>query len=249
VVAVSVVPLLVGGPGGPADPPTGSPTDDAVVHSAGDAGEPALAAASGTTPAWAAAARRAPSGPPTAPRAATRSRRAAATARSVPDPAPGPAPQAGSHERAAAILGRGYRDARRKPTRPAWIHPLPGAEITSCYGERWGVMHAGIDLAAPSDTTVRAAGAGMVVGAGWSYPGYGISVLVDHGGEWLTHYAHLSAVAVRPGQRVAVGQALGREGSTGNSTGPHLHFEVHDGRWRQIDPAAWLRARGVPIGC
>jgi murein DD-endopeptidase MepM/ murein hydrolase activator NlpD len=129
------------------------------------------------------------------------------------------------------------------------VNPLPGGETTSCYGPRWGVLHAGIDLAAPAGTPVRAAGAGRVVSAGWAYAGYGISVVVDHGNGYLTHYAHLSAATVHVGQRVAAGQQVGREGSTGDSTGPHLHFEVHKGMWRQVDPAPWLRARGVRVGC
>lgn len=159
----------------------------------------------------------------------------------------------------AAVNGRVARDARRparvappapkpKPA-PRWQNPMPSGHLTSCYGQRWGTLHAGIDIAAPSGTPVRAVGAGRVVSAGWNYGGYGISVMVDHGNGYLTHYAHLSAARVRPGQRVAAGTIIGREGSTGDSTGPHLHFEVHKGQWRQISPAPWLRARGVRIGC
>jgi murein DD-endopeptidase MepM/ murein hydrolase activator NlpD len=160
-----------------------------------------------------------------------------------------PRPLADARER-AAFAGRADRGATRPEVRrPAWVIPITGAHLTSCFGPRGGQFHAGVDLAAPAGTPVRAAGAGVVVTAGWSLPGYGISVLVDHGGGLRTHYAHLAGTRVRPGQRVAAGQVIGREGSTGDSTGPHLHFEVHRGEWRQVDPAAWLRARGIRIGC
>ncbi|MFY1673204.1 M23 family metallopeptidase [Plantactinospora sp. WMMB334] len=134
-------------------------------------------------------------------------------------------------------------------TAPAWINPMPGAGVTSCYGPRWGTMHAGVDLAMPADTPIRAAGAGTVVNTGWVFAGYGISVVVDHGNGYLTHYAHQSRTVVSVGQRVTPGQVIGYEGATGDATGPHLHFEVHEGLWNQIDPAPWMRARGVDLGC
>ncbi|GIG89552.1 hypothetical protein Pen02_44880 [Plantactinospora endophytica] len=126
---------------------------------------------------------------------------------------------------------------------------MPGAAVTSCFGMRWGAMHAGIDLAMPAETPIRAAGAGTVVNAGWDFVGYGISVVVDHGNGWLTHYAHQSRTVVSVGQRVKPGQVIGYEGATGDATGPHLHFEVHNGLWNQVDPAPWMRSRGVDLGC
>ncbi|MFC0526357.1 M23 family metallopeptidase [Phytohabitans kaempferiae] len=132
---------------------------------------------------------------------------------------------------------------------PAWVNPMPGGQVTSCYGQRWGTLHAGIDLAADAGTPIHAAGAGTVVAAGWMYAGYGISVMIDHGNGFQTHYAHQSRTIVQPGQKVKAGQAIGYEGSTGDSTGPHLHFEVHNGLWNQLNPAPWMRARGVNLGC
>lgn len=129
-----------------------------------------------------------------------------------------------------------------------WVHPMPGAATTSCFGYRWGVLHAGVDLASPHGTPIRAVGAGTVTSAGWVFGGYGISVVVDHGNGFYTHYAHASQANVSPGQNVSVGETIALEGSTGDSTGPHLHFEVHQGMWNQIEPAAWLRERGVDIG-
>nr|WP_229400764.1 M23 family metallopeptidase [Micromonospora okii] len=133
---------------------------------------------------------------------------------------------------------------------PAWVIPMAGAQITSCYGPRWGTQHAGIDFALPAGTPIHAAKAGTVVKAGDVGDGYGISVFVDHGNGYLTHYAHQSRTTVAEGDRVKTGQVIGYEGSTGDSTGPHLHFEVHQGAmWNQIDPAPFLRARGIAVAC
>lgn len=140
----------------------------------------------------------------------------------------------------------------RKPSpepKPIWVDPMPGAAITSCYGYRWGALHAGVDLAQPENTPIRAAGAGTVVAAGWIRSGYGISVLIDHGDGYLTHYGHQNRRVVQAGEKVVAGEIIGYEGSTGDSTGPHLHFEVHRGEWNQIDPAPWMRERGVDLGC
>jgi murein DD-endopeptidase MepM/ murein hydrolase activator NlpD len=131
---------------------------------------------------------------------------------------------------------------------PAWVNPMPAGQISSCFGQRWGVLHAGVDLYTDAGEPIVSVGAGEVVAAGWAYSGYGISVVVDHGNGYLTHYAHMQADAVSVGQWVKAGDVLGYEGSTGDSTGPHLHFEVHAGMWNQIEPAQWLRDRGVDIG-
>ena len=131
-----------------------------------------------------------------------------------------------------------------------WVNPLPSAGVTSCFGQRWGRLHAGVDLAAPHGTPIVAAGAGVVVAAG-AEGGYGNAILIDHGNGYLTHYGHLSATAVVAGQHVAAGQHIGDEGSTGHSTGPHLHFEVHEGHYQNpVEPTAWMHAHGVDItGC
>jgi murein DD-endopeptidase MepM/ murein hydrolase activator NlpD len=139
--------------------------------------------------------------------------------------------------------------ATSKP-KPSWVIPMKGADITSCYGQRWGTLHAGIDFAMPAGTPIHAAAAGTVVKAGDAGDGYGNSVFIDHRNGYLTHYAHQSRLIVEVGQRVSAGQIIGYEGSTGDSTGPHLHFEVHKGEmWNQIDPAPFLRARGINVAC
>ncbi|WP_433344643.1 M23 family metallopeptidase [Micromonospora sp. CA-111912] len=170
---------------------------------------------------------------------------------------PSPSPSSASASASASPTKQVTTKPKPKPTpkktskpAPAWVIPMAGAQITSCYGQRWGTLHAGIDFALPSGTPIHAAAAGTVVKAGDVGDGYGISVFVDHGNGYLTHYAHQSRTAVGVGAKVKAGQVIGYEGSTGDSTGPHLHFEVHQGAmWNQIDPAPFLRARGIDVAC
>lgn len=107
----------------------------------------------------------------------------------------------------------------------AW--PLRGS-VTSPFGPRWGRLHAGIDISGPSGTPIRAAKAGKVVFAG-SMSGYGNCVIIDHGGGLTTVYAHQSRVGTSDGASVGQGDVIGYVGSTGYSTGPHLHFETRVG--------------------
>lgn len=104
------------------------------------------------------------------------------------------------------------------------VWPVEG-RVTSYFGWRWGSFHSGIDIAAPAGTPVLAADSGMVSYRGWN-GGYGRLVLIDHGNGIVTAYAHLYDYAVSVGDRVEKGQVIGYVGSSGNSTGPHLHFEV-----------------------
>ena len=159
-------------------------------------------------------------------------------------------------QRLSIPCARANRTASRSTPRPAahaaaWVHPLRSGRLTSCFGPRWGSFHRGIDLAAPTGTRVRAAHAGVIVSAGWRWTGYGISIVVRHGNGTYTHYAHLSRESVSRGQHVSAGQTIGRVGSTGDSTGPHLHFEVmrHGLLGHQVNPARWLRNHGVRSGC
>jgi len=107
------------------------------------------------------------------------------------------------------------------------IWPVRG-RVTSEYGPRWGRMHQGIDIGAPSGTPIWAAKAGTVIHAEWM-GGYGNVVLIDHGEGFTTVYAHQSSIAVAEGQAVSRGEVIGYVGSTGRSTGPHLHFETRFG--------------------
>lgn len=105
-----------------------------------------------------------------------------------------------------------------------WIWPVRGT-VTSEFGQRWGRLHAGIDIAAPGGTPIYAAQAGCVSFAGVQ-GGYGNMILIDHGGGTVTAYAHQSRLGAAKGDCVSTGQQIGAVGSTGNSTGNHLHFEV-----------------------
>ncbi|HEX2063110.1 MAG TPA: peptidoglycan DD-metalloendopeptidase family protein [Acidimicrobiales bacterium] len=104
------------------------------------------------------------------------------------------------------------------------IWPLRGP-VTSPFGMRWGRLHAGIDIGAGSGTPIRSAKAGQVIFSG-TMSGYGNTVVVDHGGGLSTLYAHQSRLGARDGQSVGQGEVIGYVGSTGRSTGPHLHFET-----------------------
>jgi Peptidase family M23./LysM domain./G5 domain. len=106
----------------------------------------------------------------------------------------------------------------------AW--PTNGGYISSRVGYRWGSFHKGLDIARPSNYTVKAADSGRVTFAGWD-GGYGNKIVIDHNNGFKTVYAHLSKINVSVGQTVAKGQQIGVMGSTGNSTGIHLHFEVY----------------------
>jgi len=105
-----------------------------------------------------------------------------------------------------------------------WMWPVQGS-ATSEFGPRWGRLHAGIDIAAPNGTPIHAAQAGCVSFAGVQ-GGYGNLILLDHGGGTVTAYAHQNRLGASKGECVSAGQQIGAVGSTGNSTGNHLHFEV-----------------------
>lgn len=119
------------------------------------------------------------------------------------------------------------RGTKVKPDRGSghFIWPANGGRISSPYGPRSGRMHRGIDIARPSNRTIKAADHGRVVSAGWN-GGYGNCVVIDHGNGYRTLYAHLSSISVSAGQVVEQGESIGVMGSTGHSTGVHLHFEI-----------------------
>jgi murein DD-endopeptidase MepM/ murein hydrolase activator NlpD len=131
-----------------------------------------------------------------------------------------------------------------------WVFPLGDAPyvLSAGFGEcgaHWSSCHTGQDLAAPMGTPVLAAGDGTVTFAGWD-GAYGNAVHVLHGNGISTWYAHLSRIHITLPRRVAAGEVIGRVGSTGNSTGPHLHLEVRQlatshSKGTPIDPLAWLR--------
>jgi murein DD-endopeptidase MepM/ murein hydrolase activator NlpD len=124
-----------------------------------------------------------------------------------------------------------------QPSAAGFIWPCDGV-VVSGFGMRWGRMHEGIDIGCAYGTPNRAAAAGTVIYAGW-LGGYGNLVVVDHGNGLATAYAHASSILVSVGQSVAQGQTVSLVGSTGNSSGPHLHFEVRV-NGVAVDPLPYL---------
>ncbi|KAM3098806.1 peptidoglycan DD-metalloendopeptidase family protein [Phormidesmis sp. 146-35] len=120
-----------------------------------------------------------------------------------------------------------------------YIWPAKGM-LTSPYGWRWGRMHKGIDIAAPIGTPIVAAAPGKVITAGWNDGGYGNLVEVKHADGSVTLYGHNNRILVKVGQQVAQGQQIAEMGSTGFSTGPHSHFEVHLPGQGAVNPIAYL---------
>jgi murein DD-endopeptidase MepM/ murein hydrolase activator NlpD len=133
-----------------------------------------------------------------------------------------------------------------------WVTPVENYELSAGFGsggDRWAHRHTGQDFAVPIGTPVRAVGAGRVVRVSCGGP-FGIEIVIQHPDGYYTQYAHLAAVTVDQGDRVITGQWIAQSGTTGNSTGPHLHFEVRvtPEAGSALDPVPWLLERGVPIG-
>jgi LysM repeat protein len=149
-----------------------------------------------------------------------------------------PSAEAGSNSVRYASVGPGLciNPTVERTGTGYFIRPANGYRITQTFH----ALHPGIDLAQDAGSTVYAADSGTVVYAGWNPVGYGNLVVLDHGNGWRTYYAHLSALYVTCETWVARGSALGEVGSTGNSTGPHLHFEML--RFGlPVDPSGYLR--------
>ncbi|BBC34638.1 hypothetical protein SGFS_059320 [Streptomyces graminofaciens] len=132
-----------------------------------------------------------------------------------------------------------------------WAAPVETYELSAGFGsggDRWASRHTGQDFAVPIGTPVRAVGEGHVVKVSCG-GAFGIEVVVQHADGYYTQYAHLAAVTVDQGERVAPGQWIGQSGTSGNSTGPHLHFEVRvtPELGSGIDPVPWLLRHGVRL--
>lgn len=147
-----------------------------------------------------------------------------------------------------------YFNDKGHPVKRALLRtPVDGARVSSGYGMRrhpiqgYNKMHRGIDFAAPTGTPIFAAGDGVITFSGWR-GGYGKYVSIRHNNTYTTAYAHMSSIRVKNGERVKQGQVIGRVGSTGNSTGPHLHFEVIKAG-KHINPRdAGDMSAGNPLG-
>ncbi|MEU6868719.1 LysM peptidoglycan-binding domain-containing M23 family metallopeptidase [Streptomyces sp. NPDC046876] len=180
----------------------------------------------------------------------------AAAPQAAPKAAPQVAPQAAPKKKSPAPAADQGAPAVAKapeaaPVAAAFVAPVGGG-ISTQYktpGAMWSSgYHTGVDFIASTGTTVKAVGAGTVVSAGWG-GAYGNEVVIRHADGKYSQYGHLSQLSVSVGQAVTAGQRIGLSGSTGNSTGPHLHFEVRTGPsyGSDIDPLAYLRSKGVSI--
>jgi murein DD-endopeptidase MepM/ murein hydrolase activator NlpD len=130
-----------------------------------------------------------------------------------------------------------------------WVKPVEQYQLTAHFGESsklWAHRHTGQDFAAPVGTPVRAASIGVVVSAGPA-GAYGNRLVIRHAGGIETWYCHLSSISARIGERVTAGDVVAKVGATGNTTGPHLHFEVRPRADDPIDPVPWLQAHGVLV--
>ncbi|MDW5299397.1 MAG: peptidoglycan DD-metalloendopeptidase family protein [Sedimentibacter sp.] len=123
------------------------------------------------------------------------------------------------------IVTTGTQDPPPRIGTGTFINPLPGAMISSRFGSRSGGFHRGIDLAKATGSSIKATDGGTVISAGWD-GSYGYSILINHGGGYSSRYAHCSDMYVSAGDKVYQGQIIAAVGSTGVSTGPHLHFEI-----------------------
>ncbi|GGU30484.1 M23 family metallopeptidase [Streptomyces lavendofoliae] len=144
--------------------------------------------------------------------------------------------------------------AAKKAT--SWVKPVARYTLTASFnqgGAMWSHKHSGQDFAVPVGTVVKAAHSGVVVKAGpnggGDGPAYGNAIVVKHANGRYSQYAHLSKIDVRVGQTVKTGQNIARSGNTGNSSGPHLHFEIRTtpNYGSALNPAKFLRAEGVVI--
>lgn len=132
-------------------------------------------------------------------------------------------------------FAKGFRPFKVRVYKGIWLWPLRYGVVSSEYGRRWGKRHKGIDIAADEGDKVYAAAPGEVLYSSSSLKGYGNVVILRHDNEMTTLYAHNSKLLVKKGQRVRTGQLIAHVGSTGRSTGPHVHFEIRK-KSKALDP-------------
>lgn len=167
-------------------------------------------------------------------------------------PAPGFLPLAQSEDTAAmAALAKGERVVAERAAReaearrPLFVLPADGV-FTSGFGARWGATHMGIDIANSVGTPIVAAADGVVVESGPA-SGFGLWVRIEHSNGFVTVYGHLNSSVVEEGQHVEAGEEIAEMGNRGQSTGPHLHFEVWAPDGEKIDPLSWLHEHGITL--
>ncbi|SDY66974.1 Peptidase family M23 [Amycolatopsis xylanica] len=137
------------------------------------------------------------------------------------------------------------RKAAEEAAKPKTCLPAKGT-FTSGFGARWGTSHLGVDIANSIGTPIYAAAAGTVIEAGPA-SGFGLWVRIQHDDGTVTVYGHMNSFSVRAGQKVGCGDQIAEIGNRGQSTGPHLHFEVWQNGTKKINPLPWLSARGINL--
>ena len=139
--------------------------------------------------------------------------------------------------------------ASRAAREPKTVLPVNGARLTTCFCMRWGTMHWGIDLAAPLGTPIYAATDGVVLKAGPA-SGFGNAIYIQNADGDVEIYGHMKYYNVHAGDVVHAGDQIAKVGNQGQSTGPHLHFELHRGGMtgKPFDPQDWLADRGISVG-
>ncbi|MFG2607507.1 M23 family metallopeptidase [Streptomyces sp. NPDC048514] len=156
---------------------------------------------------------------------------------------------------ATAVVGAGVASAAA-PSANSWVDPVHKYTLSATFmqaGGHWVAKHSGQDFAVPTGTDVMAAHGGTVVKAGpngaGDGPAYGNAIVIKHANGNFSQYAHLSRIDVKIGQIVKTGQHIALSGSTGNSTGPHLHFEIRKtpNYGSAVDPVSFLRSKGVKV--
>ncbi|RRO18372.1 M23 family metallopeptidase [Saccharopolyspora rhizosphaerae] len=154
--------------------------------------------------------------------------------------------QAEAARKAAQAEAEARRAAEEKARKAAGFHKPAEGRYTSGYGSRWGTSHRGIDIANKIGTPIYAVAPGEVVEAGPA-SGFGMWVRVEHDDGTVTVYGHVNTIVADEGQRVGAGEQIATMGNRGQSTGPHLHFEVHKNGSQKINPLPWLRERGIEV--
>jgi murein DD-endopeptidase MepM/ murein hydrolase activator NlpD len=172
---------------------------------------------------------------------------------------PAAAVAAQAKAQAKAAVAKAAAEAKKaKPAKKSagWVKPVGKYTLTASFnqgGAMWSHKHSGQDFAVPVGTPVKAAGSGTVVKAGpnggGDGPAYGNAIVIKHANGKYSQYAHLSSINVGVGAQVKAGQLIAKSGNTGNSSGPHLHFEIRTtpNYGSALNPMAFLRSAGVQI--
>ncbi|WP_369176340.1 M23 family metallopeptidase [Streptomyces mutabilis] len=163
--------------------------------------------------------------------------------------------KAAKAEKAAAKTATAKKTTTKKKA-ASWVDPVKNYKLTASFaqnGGMWASKHSGQDFAVPIGTNVVATHGGTVVKAGGNGagdgPAYGNAIVIKHGNGTYSQYAHLSKINVKIGQIVKTGQSIAKSGNTGNSSGPHLHFEIRTtpNYGSAVDPVSFLRSKGVTV--